>query len=112
MATDAIAQPAEVEGCEPEKPKRKRSTKRDVKNKTMAAIAYKIQRPEWTHVECAEKVGMPESTLRHRDEWNEWAPRIDNAQAIGKMGEVRAKFDKRIGEMVAYRDDEERSVNA
>lgn len=76
--------------------KRARMTKDEVRTKTWGAIGHKIGNPTATAAECAEAVGMPQSTLSGRPEWREWAPRIADASAVERQT-MRREWDSRIG---------------
>ncbi len=85
----------------------RKSTKQETTQKVNAAIAYKMQNPEWTESRCAKEAGLAPSTLNGRAEWTEWRQKIEAAHSQGRMRKVKQEFDRRIGESVVIDPDTE-----
>lgn len=89
------------ETADHEAEKKPRATKQETALKTMAAIAYKIEKPGATEAECATAAGIPRSTLAARAEWQEWAPKVEQAAASGQITRLKAAYEKRLDRIVA-----------
>lgn len=106
-----FARAAPRPGATPEAPpdptkKRTRSTKKDVVLKTHAAILHKIQHPDATEEQCAAAANIPRTTLTQQSVWTEWVPMIEQASVTGTISKLQAKWDRRLGELVAIEPDE------
>ncbi|MBN2475846.1 MAG: hypothetical protein JXB62_14640 [Pirellulales bacterium] len=106
-AADKLDPPEVGKPAQNGRKKRKRGTKKDTQLKTHAAITHKAQHPDATEQQVADAVGMARSTLQSQREWQEWVPKIERAAVTGKLSELQATVDKRLGEIVAYEPDGE-----